>query len=194
MMSDVSIDPTHAAGVPPEQRTARKLFDKAPGHIAAVMRNGATAQGARLVRFSSRCVPIGLEGADEDDYRECGKWDGMYTEDIVNDYFSRRGNLIALEMWPASDGTGDILALIGTTFDESDMEEWEEIQRVVDREMKKYREAKANEKAKAELAAKEAEKQVQLDAEVGRKVREHNLLGKLRELEAEVQRLKAAKS
>ncbi len=59
-MNDVSIDPTHAAGVPPEQRTARKLFDKAPGHIAAVMRNGATAQGARLVNGAQ----ISLKGAD----------------------------------------------------------------------------------------------------------------------------------
>jgi len=107
----------------------------------------------------------------------------MTAEEVMNEYFAQRGNLILLEMW---DSGGEILALIGTTFDESDMEEWEEIQRVVDREMKKYREAKANEKAKAELAAKEAEKQVQLDAEVGRKVREHNLLGKLRDLEAKL--------
>jgi hypothetical protein len=193
-MSDVGIDPTHAKGAPREQRTGRKLFDKAPGHIAAVMRNGATAQGARLVRFSSRCVPVGLESEDEADYRKNGMWAGMYTEDIINDYFSRRGNLIVLEMWPSPDNSGDVWALVGTTFDESDMEEWEEIQRVIDREMKKYRDNKANEKAKAELAAKEADKQLKADAEVGKKVREHNLLGKLRDLEDEVQRLKGGKS
>ena len=119
---------------------------------------------------------------------------GMYTEDIINDYFSRRGNLIVLEMWPSPDNSGDVWALVGTTFDESDMEEWEEIQRVIDREMKKYRDNKANEKAKAELAAKEADKQLKADAEVGKKVREHNLLGKLRDLEDEVQRLKGGKS
>jgi hypothetical protein len=183
-MNDVSIDPTHASGVPPEQRTARKLFDKAPGHIAAVMRNGATAQGARLVRFVNGGIPLGLEDQDEQDFTlTCPLAPSMTAEEVMNEYFAQRGNLILLEMW---DSGGEILALIGTTFDESDMEEWEEIQRVVDREMKKYREAKANEKAKAELAAKEAEKQVQLDAEVGRKVREHNLLGKLRDLEAKL--------
>jgi len=188
-MNDVSIDPTHAAGVPPEQRTARKLFDKAPGHIAAVMRNGATAQGARLVNFVHGGTPYGLEPTDEADLRRNIVCSGKTANEIMNEYFAQRGNLILLEMWPDADGS--VLALIGTTFDESDMEEWEEIQRVVDREMKKYRESKANEKAKAELAAKEAEKQVQLDAEVGRKVREHNLLGKLRDLEA---RLKGDKS
>ena len=67
-MNDVSIDPTHASGVPPEQRTARKLFDKAPGHIAAVMRNDATAQSARLVRFVNGGIPLGLEDQDEQDF------------------------------------------------------------------------------------------------------------------------------
>jgi hypothetical protein len=186
-----NLDPSSVKGPPVQQHVARKLFDKAPGFIAAIMRNGATAQGARLVRFTQFAVPVGLEPEDEKDYRVNGDYKDASAEEVMNDYFARRGNLILLEMWPINDGTGDIVALIGTTFDEQDLEEWEEIQRVVEREMTKYRSAKENDKAKAELASKAAAEQLKADAEVGRKVREHNLLGKLRDLEDEMVKLRA---
>lgn len=191
MTEQLDLDPSSVKGPPVQQHVARKLFDKAPGHIAAIMRNGATAQGARLIRFGQFAVPSGLEIEDEKDYRIHGDYKDASAEEVMNDYFSRRGNLILLEMWPINDSTGDIVALVGTTFDEQDLEEWEEIQRVVEREMKKYRDNKENEKAKAELASKAAAEQQRADAEVGRKVREHNLLGKLRELEDEMVKLRA---
>lgn len=195
--SIITYDPAEIARPPPvSQVKARRLFRKAPGFITATISERANAQGCVMAQFVDGEAPSGVDDPDKladdlgIDYHS-DSWPSAVEQ--FNTYFENRANLVLTKAWVSNVGAEgesvtSITALISTLFEEEDLQELEEIQRAVDAHMTKYREERAAREAKDHEAKVEAAKQLEADAALGKKAREHNLLGKLEMLEAKLKK------
>lgn len=196
--SSITVNPAELHVPPPvSQVKARRLFRKAPGFITATISERANAQGCVMAQFVDFEPPSGIDDGDKladelgIEYGGRDAWPSAVEQ--LNAYFENRANLVLTKSWVGSVGTGDetvtsITVLISTLFEEEDLRELEEIQRAVDSHMTQYREQKAAQEAKEREASEAEARQLEADAALGKKAREHNLLGKLELLEGKLKR------
>lgn len=183
---------------PAREETRKTVYDKRPGHISWAS-DRANFSGCRIITFtgSSSTPPYCASGLEAEDAARFAVEVDEYLEkvfeqedegpigpaDLANLYFSKRANLLTLHMMHAPD---ELIFVITSQLDDDDLEEFEEVQRRVNLEMREWRE-KREQLRQAEQEKQLAEKKL---AEIGRKAQEYNLFEKLRKLEAENQELK----
>lgn len=175
---------------PSREQTLKRVQDKYPGHIAWAS-DRANFSGCRAIRFTST-GPRGLTPADAKQFREeLVAYEGdndvelNTAEDYANLYFSTRANLLVVERTLTEDSIG---MLITTQLDADDLEEFQEVTKRVELDMREWRAKRAEQRASEEAARKDEARL----ADIGRTVEKHNLIGKLRELEAKVKELSKA--
>lgn len=165
---------------PSREQTTKMLLDKYPGHISWAS-DRANFSGCRVVTFYPGWAS-GLTPEDSklfEQQREAALKDsehGTSPEGAMNLYFSTRANLLVVEMVPHETG---ITCLITTQLDDEDLEELQESQQFLEVHMRKWRE----DRAKRREAEATSVAEIRRLAAIGKKVEEHNLLNKLRELE-----------
>lgn len=170
---------------PSREQTTKMLLDKYPGHISWAS-DRANFSGCRVVTFYAANAE-GLEESDAALFAE--QWSAKYgdpddaedastssPEDAMNLYFSTRANLLVVNMVVNTYG---ITCLITTQLDDEDLEELQESQQFLEVHMRKWRE----DRAKRREAEATSVAEIRRLAAIGKKVEEHNLLNKLRELE-----------
>ena len=175
---------------PSREQTLKRVQDKYPGHIAWAS-DRANFSGCRAIRFTPEGV-VGLEKHDNEKLlREAQEHEangGTYLgspEGWANLYFSTRANLLVVERTLTEESIG---MLITTQLDADDLEEFQEVTKRVELDMREWRAKRAEQRASEEAARKDEARL----ADIGRTVEEHNLIGKLRELEAKVKELSKA--
>jgi hypothetical protein len=191
MADDVTVLDGEAAGLEPAAKYSalqeyvpkdRKLVVNWPGLISVAGDRGYFP-GCRLVAFHDREQPEGLDGENINDlYKHCGADGWPPAADQLNTFAQHYGNLAIVD-WRIVGSS--IYCLITTQLDGDQLEDFQFAGRVLEQAMRERR-AEREEQTKAAgeaAAAKERE-----DAEalaLGRKAKEHNLMGKLRDLEEE---------
>jgi hypothetical protein len=174
---------------PSREQTLKRVQDKYPGHISWAT-DSANFSGCRVITFSPGAGFRGLEKEDAEQLRkELAEMYGsvplaeVTAEDVMNLYFSKRANLLLVNVKPLMSG---IQCIVTTQLDADDLAEFEEVQRRVQLDMREWRERRDKDK-QAELEAAREERRL---IEVGRKAETYNLFAKLRELEEEVSKLR----
>jgi hypothetical protein len=160
MMSDelAKYDPAELlAGQPKYPRredTMKSVMDKFPGHITWASDRGSFS-GNRVVTFMAGGAQ-GLEQEDAAIFIEQMKLAGLdiesSPEDVMNLYFSKRANLLVVDL-TVSETT--LTVLMTTQLDDDDLAELNERQVAVEIHMREWREKRAEAKAQEGLQIKE---------------------------------------
>ncbi len=188
-MTDELADMTelmHTRAEPPKrEQRVKMLLDKYPGHIAWATDRGSFS-GCRNIVFRYGLVE-GLEAEDHARFKEemkALKQDHDSPADLLNLYFSTRGNLLIVDK--QSNATA-IDVLVTTQLDAEDLAELQEHQRLNEDHMREWRakRAQAREEEEAQVA------EIKRLAEVGRKTETYNLVERLRKAEEEIIRLRS---
>lgn len=175
-----------AVPAPGREVAVRTVMDKYPGHISWVTDRG-NISGCRCLSFQMGNV-VGL--TDEDALRLINELDekgldidNMEPADLMNAYFSTRANLIVVNL---TVDCGNIHCVISTQLDNEDLEDFMEARQAMQVAMREIQERK--ERLRAAQAAKLAnDRRLQ---EVGRRAEEHNLSGRVQQLEDENKKLR----
>lgn len=181
---------------PTREDTRKTVYDKRPGHISWAS-DRASFGGCRLISFTGGMSepPFQAQGLEREDLarfedeldayiKDVGAEQSVTVADVANLYFSKRANLLVLHMVETFD---KLSFIITSQLDDDDMEEFQEVQRRVNLEMREWRE-KREEERRLDREKVMAERKL---IEVGKKAQEYNLFEKLRKLEAENTDLKA---
>ena len=212
-MSDTAVDPGDLSMREEEARKdGRKRFKKlakgAPGEIRMTNKQGLLSQGTRAVMFVDGELSQGLDDEEEADFDQeiveaANKLEGVDSTDAgicvtyftateqLNLYFSHRANRTLAEIYPSADGRA-LLCFIDVFLSGEDLDDFQEHSEELVRLLgeKRRQRAEAKEKADAEKAAQE--QQDKADLELGRKVREHNVVEKAREAEEKLKAIRKA--
>ena len=175
----------------------KKLAKGAPGNIRFQLPNGSAAVGARLVQFAEDGWSCGLDEAEQVDHEKAvEEFEAMNggmpnAVEQLNLYCDARANRVVHNIWVNEYGES-VTALIDVFLDGDELDDYliaaDEVVTAAN-----ARKAKREEERLAlEEQEREADRQKQEDAETGKMVREQNLIGKLRELEETVDRIKKA--
>lgn len=161
---------------PTREQTLKTVQDKYPGHITWATDRGSFS-GGREIYFGYDGV-LGLEAEDAEVFEKQVAEDGTPNspQALANLYFSKRANLLVVDRQVTN---GGISYIITTQLDDDDLEEFEEVQKRVQLEMREWRERKAQDKEAAMAEAKEERRLI----EVGRKAETYSVFKKNRELE-----------
>lgn len=171
--------------------TARKAMLNAPGLVALAGDRGHFP-GCRFVCFKAKVGPSGLDADNIEELATAlglqpgAEWPGAEAQ--INKFFEVFGNLMIVS-WYVSFG-GDIYAVITTQLENDAMEDMKFAGQELSRLMEKFRAEREEKKAAKAQAARAEEEENKALIELGRKTRDHNLIGKLRELEEQVADLK----
>lgn len=212
-MSDTAVDPGDLSMREEEARKdGRKRFKKlakgAPGEIRMTNKQGLLSQGTRAVMFRDGLFPEGLDEEEADDFdrevvdaaNELEDVEATTAEEALllftaveqlNLYFSHRANRTLAEIYPTANGTA-LLCFIDVFLSGEDLDDFQEHSEELVRLLgeKRRQRAEAKEKADADKAAQE--QQDKADLELGRKVREHNVVEKAREAEEKLKAIRKA--
>ncbi|MFT3866824.1 MAG: hypothetical protein QM729_21385 [Solirubrobacterales bacterium] len=195
----------------------KTLMDRYPGHIVTATDKGSF-NGVRQLLFTpdgivgesldpeAQARLLLTEKTVLDNMAKLDLQTAPTAVDYLNQYFADRGNLLLLDTQPirlpvtysasSDEQSGDladmgpadtlgILAKVTIFLDADDLEELEQVQRMVNEKMREFREQRAKDEADiAEEQAKDGK-----FAEIGRKVVDHNLFGKLKEQAKEIKKL-----
>ena len=189
------------------RRRFKKLAKGAPGDIRLVNKQGILSQGTRAVVFRDGEFPQGLDEQEEADFeRELGDAcaeegidpadadiaAGYYTAvEQLNLYFAHRANRTLAEVYPSADGTS-LLCFIDVFLDGEELDDFEEHSEELTRMLADKKRIRAEEKAKRDEEKAAKEQQDKADMELGRKVREHNLIEKAREADEKLRSIRKA--
>lgn len=164
---------------PQREQYEKAVQDKMPGHISYAT-DRANFPGGRLLEFYFGEV-YGMRPEEEEKFiEENPDFTEMAASELMNAYFARRTNLLVVNMGVIGDG---VYALVTSQLDDDDLEEFTEIQRRVQLDMREWRKKRAEKKA---LEAERVAEHKRL-IEVGKKAEQYNLFEKLRKLEALVE-------
>lgn len=202
--NDEVVDPADASAATEEARASgrrryKKLAKGAPGDIRMVNKQGILSQGTRAVIFVDDEFPVGLDDEEAREFVREAEDEGLVEDgallataaEQLNLYFSHRANRTLAEVY-VSGGGATLLCFIDVFLDGEDLEDFQDISEEVTRAMGERRRQReeAKEKEAAERAAKEA--QDKADLELGRKVREHNIIEKARDAEQRLEQIRKA--
>lgn len=191
------------------RRRFKKLARGAPGDIRMVNKQGILSQGTRAVVFYDGELPEGLSPEEDADFSEeileanlTESGLGVETDpeqaaafftaaEQLNIYFAGRANRTLAEVYPSADGSR-ILCFIDVFLDGEDLDDFEANVEEVTRAMEVSKRKRAEAKEAAAEAKAAQEQQDKDDLNLGRKVREHNLIEKAREADEQVKRIRRA--
>lgn len=195
------------------RRRFKKLAKGAPGDIRLVNKQGILSQGTRAVVFRDGEFPQGLDTQEESDFErevvdECAEdlattpqnapvddadmaCSFLSAVDQLNLYFAHRANRTLAEVYPSADGTS-LLCFIDVFLDGEELDDFEEHSEELTRMLADKKRVRAEEKAKRDEEKAAKEQQDKADMELGRKVREHNLIEKAREADEKLRSIRKA--
>jgi sulfur relay (sulfurtransferase) DsrF/TusC family protein len=164
---------------PQREQYEKAVQDKMPGHISYAT-DRANFPGGRLLEFYEGEI-LGLRLGEKAKFiADNPTYEDMSAGELMNAYFARKTNLLVINMGPIGDG---LYALVTSQLDDEDLEEFQEVQRRVQLDMREWRKKRAEKKA---LEAERIAEHKRL-IEVGKKAEQYNLFEKLRKLEALVE-------
>ncbi len=175
----------------------KKLAKGAPGNIRFQFPSGASAVGARLVQFSGDGWSCGLDEAEQVDHEKAVEEfeavnGGMPNAvEQLNMYCDARANRVVHNIWVSDEGE-TITALIDVFLSGEELDDYLIAADEVIAAANARKEKREEEKAAIVHQEQEAARQKEEDAETGKMVREQNLIGKLRDLEETVARIRKA--
>jgi hypothetical protein len=175
----------------------KKLAKGAPGNIRFQFANGSAAVGARLVQFSVDGWSCGLDEAEQVDHEKAVEEfeavnGGMPNAvEQLNMYCDARANRVVHNIWVSDEGE-TITALIDVFLSGEELDDYLIAADEVISAANARKEKREEEKAAIVHQEQEASRQKEEDAETGKMVREQNLIGKLRDLEDTVERIRKA--
>lgn len=216
-MSDelVVVDPADTSMATEDGRKAgrrrfKKLARGAPGDIRMVNKQGILSQGTRAVVFYDGELPEGLSPDEDADFAEEileANADGRDADVVETDpeqaaayftaaeqlniYFAGRANRTLAEVYPSADGSR-ILCFIDVFLDNEDLDDFEATVEEVTRAMEVSKRKRAEAKEAIAEAKAAQEQQDKDDLNLGRKVREHNLIEKARQADEQVKAIRRA--
>ena len=213
-MSDTAIDPADLSMREEDarkdgRRRFKKLAKGAPGDIRLVNKQGILSQGTRAVQFENCEWPVGLDEQEEADFEKelievaaeegdpdndgTAEWAvaGLSAVEQLNLYFAHRANRTLAEIYPSADGTS-ILCFIDVCLDGEALDDFEEHSDELVRMLAEKRRVREEAKAKRDAEKAAAEAQDKADLELGRKVREHNVIEKAREADEKLKAIRKA--
>ena len=213
-MSDTAIDPADLSMREEDarkdgRRRFKKLAKGAPGDIRLVNKQGILSQGTRAVQFENCEWPVGLDEQEEADFEKelieaaaeegdpdndgTAEWAvaGLSAVEQLNLYFAHRANRTLAEIYPSADGTS-ILCFIDVFLDGEALDDFEEHSDELVRMLAEKRRVREEAKAKRDAEKAAAEAQDKADLELGRKVREHNVIEKAREADEKLKAIRKA--
>lgn len=213
-MSDTAIDPADLSMREEDarkdgRRRFKKLAKGAPGDIRLVNKQGILSQGTRAVQFENTEWPVGLDEQEEADFEKelieaaadegdpdndgTAEWAvaGLSAVEQLNLYFAHRANRTLAEIYPSADGTS-ILCFIDVFLDGEALDDFEEHSDELVRMLAEKRRVREEAKAKRDAEKAAAEAQDKADLELGRKVREHNVIEKAREADEKLKAIRKA--
>ncbi len=217
-MSDemVVVDPADTSMATEDGRKAgrrrfKKLARGAPGDIRMVNKQGILSQGTRAVVFYDGELPEGLSAEEDADFaaeilealamengvEPEGSGDGeaaaafFTAAEQLNIYFAGRANRTLAEVYPSADGSR-ILCFIDVFLDNEDLDDFEATVEEVTRAMEVSKRKRAEAKEAIAEARAAQEQQDKDDLNLGRKVREHNLIEKARQADEQVKAIRRA--
>ena len=213
-MSDTAIDPADLSMREEDarkdgRRRFKKLAKGAPGDIRLVNKQGILSQGTRAVQFENWEWPVGLDEQEEADFEKelieaaaeegdpdndgTAEWAvaGLSAVEQLNLYFAHRANRTLAEIYPSADGTS-ILCFIDVFLDGEALDDFQEHSEELTRMLADKQRVRAEAKAAAEAEKRAAEAQDKADLELGRKVREHNVIEKAREADEKLKAIRKA--
>ena len=213
-MSDTAVDPGDLSMREEEARKdGRKRFKKlakgAPGEIRMTNKQGLLSQGTRAVMFVDEEFPDGLDDEEAADFEKelieaaaaegdedndgTAEWAvaGLSATEQLNLYFSHRANRTLAEVYPTANGTA-LLCFIDVFLSGEDLDDFQEHSEELVRLLGEKRRQRAELKEKADADKAAQEQQDKADLELGRKVREHNVVEKAREAEEKLKAIRKA--
>lgn len=216
-MSDetVVVDPADTSMATEDGRKAgrrrfKKLARGAPGDIRMVNKQGILSQGTRAVVFYDGELPEGLSPDEDEDFAKEileANADGRDADVVETDpeqaaayftaaeqlniYFAGRANRTLAEVYPSADGSR-ILCFIDVFLDNEDLDDFEATVEEVTRAMEVSKRKRAEAKEAIAEAKAAQEQQDKDDLNLGRKVREHNLIEKARQADEQVKAIRRA--
>lgn len=168
----------------------RELAIKRPGNINYAA-NGGSYPGSRVLTFYDGGKVDGLEAADRQALRKQAEEDGMTGDNSAaaycNLYFKHRANLLTVAVIP---DCGALIVLYTNHLEDEELEYFQRHADEVAKVMAKWEEDKAARLEAERLEADRKAKENEVLIELGRKVRDHNLIQKARDLEKENEQLK----
>jgi hypothetical protein len=170
----------------------RRLVVDWPGLISIAGDRGYFP-GCRMVRFTDGVAPDGLSEEDRERLREQLKPlnDGWASAaDQLNVLCQWRGNLSIVD-WRIEGNS--IWCVITLQLEAQQLEDFQEAGRILEIEMRRLKQERAEAGAKDQAKVQEEKGNDAMFLALGKKAHEHNLLGKLRELEEENAKLKGEK-
>lgn len=213
-MSDTAVDPGDLSMREEEARKdGRKRFKKltkgAPGEIRMTNKQGLLSQGTRAVMFVDEELPDGLDDEEAADFEQeliesaaaendedndgTAEWAvaGLSATEQLNLYFSHRANRTLAEIYPSADGRS-LLCFIDVFLSGEDLDDFQEHSEELVRLLGEKRRQRAEAKEKEAQEKLTQEQRDKADLELGRKVREHNVIEKAREAEEKLKAIRKA--
>lgn len=175
----------------------KKLAKGAPGNIRFQFPSGASAVGARLVQFGMDGFYSGLDEAEQAEHdKAVEEFDSNNDRppdgvEQLNMYCDARANRVVHNIWVSDEGE-TITALIDVFLSGEELDDYLIAADEVISAANARKEKREEEKAAIVHQEQEAARQKEEDAETGKMVREQNLIGKLRDLEDTVERIRKA--
>lgn len=185
--------PDPAATYNPSTRLSKKrdFIIERPGNVNYAA-PGGSFPGSRIVVFCSNGEVQGLEPDDHAKFlsqvqEENEKGLPLNAASCSNLYFKHRANLLTVAAVP--DG-GDILVMFTNHLEGKKLAYFQKYSSLMAETMEKFEAEEEEREAKEAETAKAAAKEKDLLAELGKKCRDHNLLGKLKDIGEENEKLK----
>lgn len=178
----------------------RELVLKRPGNINFVGDKGSFP-GARLVLFGGALQDAGgllleVAGLEEEDYdnfvvqvedelKSLERRKTLRPTELVNLYFKHRANLLVLDIESLPSA---VRVLFTNQLEDDEVDEFQEASKFLEDHMQAFREKKEAKRREAAEAKAKADAELKELAELGRKEREFNFIGQVRELKEELEK------
>lgn len=168
--------------------TRRAYVMNRPGHIAIAGPNG-NFPGCKLlhVTVGVNKWDDGIDPTIDAKIREAlgaGEEDTINPVAYVNEFFRQQGGLLVVDLHVHQDGA--VSVLYTNQLEGEELEEFQEFSHTVSAHMQEWRRKRDEAKAEEEQKKLRVEADARELLELGKKAKEHNLFGKLRDLEAKL--------
>lgn len=180
----------------------KKLVKDVPGGIRMVNKAGsALSAGTRAVEFIDGGEIQGLPEEEALEMESIIEQFGALNDgqsptavELLNMYCESRANRTVAEIYPFADPEGltHLLVFIDVFLSGEELDDYEQANADLSAIMDEKKAKRAADKAKAEEAKAAEERQKAEDLALGKTAREQNLVGKLRDLEDTVKRIRKA--
>jgi hypothetical protein len=162
-----------------------------PGNINVAGDRG-NYPGCRAICFGGGVDVKGLEKEDYDKFllqmQEAGAFRDGSPEFSANLYFKHRANMLTVS--ESADSNGQLHYLVTNQLEDVELEDFMDFSREWEAHSAERKEARQLRKREEAEAAQKKDAEIRALAEIGKKVRDHNMLEKFKQQEEELESLK----